>query len=140
MAAGIDAMRIDLALSEATKVVHVALSLPVEYYEQKTALIFPFRGKGIITNAGVTNGGHRNRSGQFALDCVGLDDSYGVYVPGNGRKREDYAGWGRAVTAPAAGTVVRARSDRPDQPILKRAIQSILRRNIRTGAIRATTS
>ena len=116
MAAGIDAMRIDLALSEATKVVHVGLTLPVEYYEQKTALIFPFRGKGIITNAGVTNGGHRNRSGQFALDCVGLDDSYGVYVPGNGRKREDYAGWGRAVVAPAAGTIVRARSDRPDQP------------------------
>ncbi len=116
MAAGIDGMRIDLALSEATKVVHAGLSLPVEYYEQKSALIFPFRGKGIVTNAGVTNGGHRNRSGQFALDCVGLDDGYGVYAPGGGRKREDYAGWGRTVAAPAAGTVVRARSDRPDQP------------------------
>jgi len=115
-AARIDAVRVDLAFSEADKVVHADVLLPVESFEQKTALIFPFRGKGIITNAGTTNGGHRNRSGQFALDCVGLDTSYGVYVPGGGSKREDYAGWGRAVIAPAAGTIVRVRSDRPDQP------------------------
>ena len=64
----------------------------------------------------MTNGGHRNRSGQFALDGVGLDAGYGVYVSGSGKKSEDYAGWGRTVIAPAAGTVVRVRADRPDQP------------------------
>lgn len=115
-AAKIDAMRVDLVFSESDRLVHADVLLPVESYEQKTALIFPFKGKGIITNAGVTNGGHRNRSGQFALDGVGLDASYGVYIPGGGRKKEDYAGWGRAVIAPAAGTILRVRSDRPDQP------------------------
>lgn len=115
-AAKIDAMRVELTLAELGKVVLAEVVLPVETYDQKTALIFPFKGNGIVTNAGVTNGGHRNRSGQFAIDCIGLDASYGAQIPGGGRKSEDYAGWGRALIAPAAGTVVRARADRPDQP------------------------
>jgi murein DD-endopeptidase MepM/ murein hydrolase activator NlpD len=97
----------DSVLAEAT--------LDVESYVQKTALIFPFKGKGVITNAGVTNGGHRNRSGQFAIDGVGLDERYGVYVAGSGRKSGDYAGWGRPLIVPAAGTVLQARAERPDQ-------------------------
>ena len=115
-AAKIDAMRVELTLGEADKQVSAEVTLPVETYEQKTALIYPFKGKGIITNAGVTNGGHRNRSGQFALDGVGLDAGYGANIPGGGRKSEDYAGWGRTIMAPAAGVVVRASADRPDQP------------------------
>lgn len=115
-AAKIDAMRVELALAGVGSVVLAEAVLPIETYEQKTVLIYPFKGKGIITNAGVTNGGHRNRSGQFALDGVGLDGGYGVYVSGSGRNSEDYAGWGRTVIASAAGTVVRARADRPDQP------------------------
>lgn len=115
-AAKIDAMRVELTLLELGKVVLAEVVLPVETYDQKTVLIFPFKGNGIITNAGVTNGGHRNRSGQFAIDGIGLDAGYGAHIPGGGRNSEDYAGWGRALIAPAAGTVVRARADRPDQP------------------------
>lgn len=115
-AAKVDGMRVELALGEADKVVTAEVMLPVETYEQKTTLIYPFKGQGIITNAGVTNGGHRNRSGQFALDGVGLDAGYGVNISGGGRKSEEYAGWGRTILAPAAGVVVRARTDRPDQP------------------------
>jgi len=115
-AAKVDAMRVELTLAEAGNPLHAAIVLPVESYAQKTSIIYPFKGKGIITNAGVTNGGHRNRSGQFALDGVGLDVNYGVYISGAGRKSEDYAGWGRTLIAPAAGIVVRARADRPDQP------------------------
>jgi len=115
-AAKIDAMRVGLTLADVGSVVLAEAVLPIETYAQKTVLIYPFKGKGIITNAGVTNGGHRNRSGQFALDAVGLDAGYGVYVSGSGRNSEDYAGWGRTVIAPAAGTVVRALADRPDQP------------------------
>ena len=115
-AAKIDAMRVELTLAELGKVVLAEVVLPVGTYDQKTVLIFPFKGNGIITNAGVTNGGHRNRSGQFAIDAIGLDAGYGAHIPGGGRKSEDYAGWGRTLIAPAAGTVVRARADRPDQP------------------------
>ena len=115
-AAKVDEMRVELTLGEAGQALLAEAVLPVDVYEQKTALIYPFKGKGVITNAGVTNGGHRNRSGQFALDGIGLDAGYGVNVPGGGRKSEDYAGWGRTIVAPAAGVVVRARADRPDQP------------------------
>ena len=115
-AAKIDTMHVELTLGEADQRVSAEVTLPVETYEQKTTLIYPFRGKGIFTNAGVTNGGHRNRSGQFALDGVGLDAGYGVNIPDGGRKSGDYAGWGRTIMAPAAGVVVRMRADRPDQP------------------------
>jgi hypothetical protein len=115
-AAKVDAMRVELALGEADRQVLAEVVLPVETYEQKTTLIYAFKGRGIITNAGVTNGGHRNRSGQFAIDGVGLDAGYGVNLPAGGRKSEDYAGWGRNLLAPAAGIIVRVRADRPDQP------------------------
>jgi hypothetical protein len=115
-AAKVDAMRITLTLAEGANTVMAELVLPVETYTQKTALIAPFQGHGIVTNAGVTNGGHRNRSGQFAVDLVGLDARYAVYVAGDGSASTDYAGWGRTLVAPAAGVVVTARADRPDQP------------------------
>jgi Peptidase family M23 len=114
--ANVDAMRVALTLSNDAQLVQVEAMLPVESYRQKTALIYPFKGQGIITQAGVTNGGHRNRSGQFATDGVGLNARYGIYDSGDGTKSEHYAGWGRALIAPAAGVVVRARADRPDQP------------------------
>jgi Peptidase family M23 len=91
--------------------------VPLGVYQQKTSLIFPFRGKGIILQAGAANGGHRNRSGQFALDAFGLDDAWSIIVPGDGKKNANYLGWGRPLVAPADGTVVSLRSDRPDQPI-----------------------
>lgn len=93
------------------------LSLPVEVYSQKTALIYPFRGKGIVLQGGVANGGHRNRSGQFALDGLGLDESWSVCAPGEAERNTDYRGWGRTLLAPAAGVVVHAVGDRPDQPV-----------------------
>ena len=40
-----------------------------------------------------------------------------MYLPGIPDSRSDsYAGWGRAIVAPAAGTIMRVRIDRPDQP------------------------
>jgi hypothetical protein len=115
-AAKVDEMRIELILAEGGKSLQAAVVVPVETYVQKTALIYPFKGHGIITNAGVTNGGHRNRSGQFALDGVGLGPGYNVSSADGGNRSVDYAGWGRTVFAPAAGVIVQVRSDRPDQP------------------------
>ncbi len=115
-AAKIDGVAVELDLDNGGQRLRAHLAAPVEVYEQKTSLVFPFKGKAVITQGGVTNGGHKNRSGQFALDAIGLDDGYGVNIAGGGRKSTDYAGWGRALIAPADGTIVRARADRPDQP------------------------
>ena len=114
----IDSMRVVLEASESHgRKRRAVASLAIETYSQKTALMFPFRGKGMIGQAGVGNGGHRNRSGQFALDAMGLSDSYAPMVrPGPGNSPDEFSGWGRTLIAPADGTIMRARGDRPDQP------------------------
>jgi hypothetical protein len=85
-------------------------------HEQRTALIFPFRGPGLIVQAGAANGGHRNSSGLFALDALGLAPNYGPQLASASDAPQDYAGFGRQLVAPGSGVVVHARGDRPDQP------------------------
>lgn len=115
---GVDAMTVRVTARDAGGAASSAtLDVPVETYVQKTPLIFPFHGKGIVLQAGATNGGHRNRSGMFAIDAMGLDNAWSVQSDSDGTKPTDYPGFGRPLIAPAAGTVVRARSDRPDQPV-----------------------
>jgi murein DD-endopeptidase MepM/ murein hydrolase activator NlpD len=114
---GVDAMEIELdARDQGGAARHGQVLVPIETYRQKVSLIFPFRGKGIILQGGAADGGHRNRSGQFALDASGLDDSWSIVAPGEGKQNSDYRGWGRQIIAPADGIVVRLRTDRPDQP------------------------
>jgi hypothetical protein len=88
-------------------------------YEQKTRLVYPFRGKGIILQGGVNNGWHRNRSGQFAIDGFGLDNNYAMMLHAEESVNANYVGWGRELIAPADGIVARSRSDRPDQPVAR---------------------
>lgn len=94
----------------------IEAEIPIVDYRQRTALIFPFRGPGIISQAGVLGGGHRNRSGGFAIDALALDANHAPMLRPGSDRPQDYAGWGRPILAPAAGTVVQARNDRPDQP------------------------
>jgi hypothetical protein len=115
-ASGVDSMTVELGLSQAGRPTRARVTIPIETYVQKTSLIYPFRGQAVVTQAGVTNGGHRNRSGGFALDVVGLDENYSVYRPGGGKGSAGFCGWGREILAPADGVVARARADRPDQP------------------------
>lgn len=89
---------------------------PITAYTQRTDLVFPFRGKGLITQGGGWNDGHRNPSGMFAVDAIGLTELYAPMLA-SGDAPEAAAGWGRGVIAPAAGVVVVARGDRPDQPV-----------------------
>ena len=119
MALGVDAMRIELEVVDDESGRHrtVTRVVPIETFQQKTALIFPFRGKAIVLQGGAANGGHRNRSGMYALDAGGLDDAWSICAPGAAKQNGDYRGWGRECLAPADGVVVRARSDRPDQPV-----------------------
>ena len=114
----IDALRLRIeAKDSAGRKLAASRLVPIETYVQKAALIFPFKGKGIILQGGATNGGHRNRSGAYALDACGLDDAWSIMAPGDSKAPSAFRGWGRELLAPADGTIVRLRSDRPDQPV-----------------------
>ncbi len=91
------------------------LDVPVSRYTPKTRLMFPFRGQGIVTAGAVNNGGHSNRSGQFAVDAIGLTKMYAPQISAK-EKNESYAGWRRDIIAPAEGLVIASRNDVPNQP------------------------
>jgi Peptidase family M23 len=91
------------------------LRIPIGYYQQKTSLIFPFQGLGVVGQDWITNGGHGGFSNAFALDLRGLDDNYAETKNGADENASS-AGWGREILAPAAGTVVYARNDVPTNP------------------------
>ena len=93
------------------------MRIPIQYYQQKTTLIFPIRGHGIIGQDYVTNGGHGGHgdfSDEFGIDIDGLDRNDGELSDANENAAD--AGWGREILAPAAGTVVYARNDVPTNP------------------------
>jgi hypothetical protein len=90
------------------------LRIPIRYYQQKTLLIAPFRGHGIIGQDWITSGGHGGTWNAFAADLDGLDQNDGELNDANENASD--AGWGREILAPAAGTVVYARNDVPTNP------------------------
>ena len=90
------------------------IEMPIRYYQQKTALIVPFRGHGIVGQDWITTGGHHQFSNTFAIDLDGLDEKDGELSDANTNEAD--AGWGREIVAPAAGTVVYARNDVPTNP------------------------
>ncbi len=95
------------------------LSIPVQYYHQKTSLIFPFRGRGVVGQDWITNGGHGGYAPviltDFAIDVRGLDQNW-AEQKSDSDENPASAGWGREILAPAAGTVTYARNDVPDNP------------------------
>lgn len=112
----VEELALELRVADGSREHRVQAHVPIIDFQPRASLIFPFRGPGIISQAGVLGGGHRNRSGGFAIDALGLDANHApVLRPGSDRP-QDYAGWGRPIIAPAAGVVVQARNDRPDQP------------------------
>ncbi len=88
------------------------LRIPIRYYQQKTTLIVPFRGHGIVGQDWITSGGHGGYSNAFAVDLDGLDQKDGELSEANENAAD--AGYGREILAPAAGTVVYARNDVPE--------------------------
>jgi len=92
------------------------LRIPIQYYQQKTSLILPFRGLGVVGRDWITNGGHRREDGNdFALDLRGLDEHY-AEQKNDSDENTSATGWGREILAPAAGIVTYARNDVPDNP------------------------
>jgi murein DD-endopeptidase MepM/ murein hydrolase activator NlpD len=121
VAAATDDVRIVMRLRDAAgAMLGAELSVPIGTYTAKTSLIFPFRGRGYISQAQANDGGHANRSGQFAIDALGVDENYAP-VSSPEDVNTAYVGYGRELIAPAAGTVVRVRADRPDQPVTNRS-------------------
>ena len=109
------------------------LAIPVTVYHPKTKLIFPIKGKFIVTS------GHEfyelehkyERSQQFCIDIVPLGDDFQLATH-DGATVSDYVGYARrVVVAPAAGRVVYARNDVPDGEVkakflkLKDGLQAI---------------
>ena len=102
--------RLELADKSETTLVK---EVPIGAYQQKSKLIFPISGPGIVTQGMWNNGGHSGFGNQFALDVNGLTSNYAAML----KDSEDlsaYATWGREVIAPADGQVVYARNDVPD--------------------------
>jgi murein DD-endopeptidase MepM/ murein hydrolase activator NlpD len=121
IAAATDEVHVTLRLRDGvSNVVRAETRIPIGTYAQRTGLVFPFRGRGFVSNAQANDGGHPNRSGQFALDVLGVDENYAP-VSSPEDVNTAYTGWGRELLAPAAGVVVRARADRPDQPVTSRS-------------------
>jgi hypothetical protein len=91
------------------------LRIPIQYYQQKTSLIVPFRGHGVVGQDWITNGGHGLGGTEFAADLRGLDENW-AEQKNDAAESASAAGWGREILAPAAGTVTYARNDVPDNP------------------------
>src|SRR5262245_45282970 len=89
--------------------------LPIRYYRQKTSLMFPFRGRGVVGQDWITNGGHGGYWNALAVDLRGLDRNYAEQT-NDADENASAAGWGRQILAPAAGTIIYARNDIPDNP------------------------
>lgn len=114
-AANIDHMRVSVSFNDATPSLEGEIA--VGTYNQRTDLIFPFGGNGFVTQAGAANGGHRNGSGQFAIDAMALGENYAPQRTAAFAANTDVIGFGRELIAPGGGVVVIARGDRPDQPV-----------------------
>lgn len=102
--------------TESGRMITSSLSAPVTVYRPKTKLIFPMKGRFLVTS------GHEfyelehkyERSQQFAIDIVALGDNF-EFAHNNGARMQDYVGWARRqIIAPAAGRVVYARNDISD--------------------------
>ena len=105
------ALRLTVADAKGGKAEQV-LRIPIQYYQQKTLLIAPFRGHGIVGQDWMTSGGHNDFSTAFAIDLDGLDLKDGELSDTDENASD--AGYGREILAPALGTVVYARNDVPD--------------------------
>ena len=113
----IDRMRYHLELKDANgKIISAELEIPLTVYIPKTKLRFPLLGDFVVVVGHLNDDGHNEWSQSYADDILATGPHAELLVKGDGSANEDYYGWGREVLAPAAGTVVRARNDVPNQP------------------------
>jgi hypothetical protein len=112
----VDRVRVRLAVNTSSGEKENAVAdVPVAVYHQKTELRFPFRGPALVVQGWINDGGHSAYANQFAIDVLGLDANYAPQTNDND-ENTSYAGWDREILAPAAGTVIYARNDVPNNP------------------------
>jgi len=92
-----------------------SIDVPLTEYAQKTSLVFPLKAPSIVTQGQFNNLGHAGHSNQFAIDVMALNKEYGPMVDGKDGN-DQFVAFGTEVVAPAAGKVVYARNDVPDNP------------------------
>lgn len=110
----IDKIKVHLVVSKTNKKkITIDKEFPIHSYEQKTTLVFPFKGLGIITQGQLNNGGHAGHSINFAIDAMALTEMYSPMVS-MADSNSAFATWGKEIIAPAGGTVIYARNDVPD--------------------------
>ena len=102
------------------------LEIPLRRYTPKTELVFPLAGPFMIAAGHAFDEEHIGSWSQdFADDIIALGDRYDVLRDPAGTTNEDLHTWGAEVLAPAAGTVVYARNDVPDNPFGEFDFQTI---------------
>jgi hypothetical protein len=99
----VDRTRVKLTVANSTGgTQETSVDVPVAVYQQKTALIFPFRGPGLVMQGWINDGGHAGYANQFAIDVLGLDDNYAPQV-NDKDENASYAGWDRKSSCPGGG-------------------------------------
>ncbi len=93
-----------------------SLAFPVETYQLRNSYIFPLKGNALLTNGFYNSGGHLRPSTKFAIDILGVDQKFGMLSDPGDKSHAGMTGWGRAILAPADGTVVFVERGIPDQP------------------------
>ncbi len=116
VALNVDRVRYRLTLTRGGVHSAAVLEIPLERHEPKAELICPVKRRFMIVSGHDANEPHAGGwSQQHAYDIMVLGPDFG-FARNEGRRNEDYFGWGQPVLAPADGVVVFARNDVPDQP------------------------
>jgi murein DD-endopeptidase MepM/ murein hydrolase activator NlpD len=113
----IDRMSYRLVLEDpAGKQLTTSREIPVEYYQQKTRLIFPIKGAFIdLTGHAYSDIGHKDEWTQwFAMDIFPLSPKFHGLHTGIDEINKNFYGYHLEVIAPAAGVVAYARNDISD--------------------------
>jgi murein DD-endopeptidase MepM/ murein hydrolase activator NlpD len=103
---------------ETQTAVSAALDVPLQYHRQRATLHLPFvDGAWWAITGNDWSSMHKADpvSWPFAYDFVKLGPDGRTYA-GDGQRNEDHVSFGQPVVAPAAGKIVLARDDMPDQP------------------------
>lgn len=96
----------------------IALLKPITSRRRpRTVLKFPSKGAWNVSSD-PTHHHEKKAYALFALDFIGVDEQ-GRDHTGDGKKVEDWCGWGRPILACADGVVAEVREGHPDNPINK---------------------
>lgn len=126
-ALGVDRLAYTLHWAAEGDTMHTRLDLPLSRYEPRTDLIFPLAGRFVIAAGHAADEDHPGAWSQdFADDIIALGERFEVMREPDGMTNESVVTWRAEILAPAAGTVVYARNDVPDNPVGEFDLRALL--------------